>query len=60
MIREEEKEALNTLLTRLIKKGQPLAHIYAEHADMQAQMRLLNMRSIPPDEVHLKPDPLLK
>lgn len=31
-ISEEEKETLNTLLTRLIKKGQPLAHIYAEHA----------------------------
>ena len=30
-IGDEEKKALNTLLTRLIKKGQPLAHIYAEH-----------------------------
>ena len=27
----DEKEALNALLTRLIKKGQPLVHIYAEH-----------------------------
>jgi IS30 family transposase len=32
-IGEEEKEALNALLTRLIRKGQPLAHIYAEHED---------------------------
>lgn len=30
-INEDEKAALNALLSRLIKKGQPLAHIYAEH-----------------------------
>ena len=30
-IGEEEKESLNTLLSRLVNKGQPLAHIYAEH-----------------------------
>ena len=29
-------------------------------ADMQALMRLLKMHPIPPDEVHLKPDLLLK
>ena len=31
-----------------------------DDADMQALMRLLKMHPIPPDEVHLKPDLLLK
>lgn len=32
-ISEEEREQLDELLTSLVKKGQPLTHIYAEHKD---------------------------
>ncbi len=32
-ISDEEKEQLDELLTRLVRKGQPLTHIYAEHKD---------------------------
>ena len=28
---DEKKEELDELVTRLVKKGQPLTHIYAEH-----------------------------
>ena len=30
-ISDEKKEELDELVTRLVKKGQPLTHIYAEH-----------------------------
>lgn len=30
-ISDEKKEELDKLVTRLVKKGQPLTHIYAEH-----------------------------
>lgn len=30
---DEKKEELDELVTRLVKKGQPLTHIYAEHED---------------------------
>ena len=32
-IAPEEMKALDALVTRLVKKGQPLVHIYAEHKD---------------------------
>lgn len=30
-ISEEKKSEMDELITRLVKKGQPLTHIYAEH-----------------------------
>ena len=32
-LKAEEKEFVDELVTRLVKKGQPLTHIYAEHKD---------------------------
>ena len=38
----EQKEELNALVTPLVKKGQPLTHIYAEHeAEMPISLRSL-------------------
>ena len=32
-ITEKQKEELDELVTKLVKKGQPLTHIYAEHKE---------------------------
>jgi IS30 family transposase len=41
-ISDEEKEKLDLLLTTLVKKGQPLTHIYSEHGDeMPVSLRTL-------------------
>lgn len=32
-ITEEQRQELDTLLTKLVRKGQPLTHIYATHKD---------------------------
>jgi IS30 family transposase len=32
-LKADEKEFVDELVTRLVKKGQPLTHIYAEHKD---------------------------
>lgn len=39
---DEQKNALDNLITRLVKKGQPLVHIYAEHkAEIPVSLRTL-------------------
>ena len=41
-LKGEEKEFVDELVTRLVKKGQPLTHIYAEHkAEMPMSLRSL-------------------
>ena len=41
-LKAEEKEFVDELVTRLVKKGQPLTHIYAEHeAEMPMSLRSL-------------------
>lgn len=41
-ITDEQKKFLDELVTRLVKKGQPLTHIYAEHeAEMPISLRSL-------------------
>ncbi len=39
---EDQKQAMDTLVTRLVRKGQPLTHIYAEHeAELPVSLRSL-------------------
>ncbi len=41
-LKDEQKEFVDELVTRLVKKGQPLTHIYAEHeAEMPMSLRSL-------------------
>lgn len=41
-ISDEQKKSMDELITRLVKKGQPLTHIYAEHeAEMPVCLRTL-------------------
>lgn len=47
-ITEEQRQELDTLLTKLVRKGQPLTHIYATHKDeIPVSLRSLYLTLIP-------------